>query len=103
MARERDVLPRERHALALEARALRNEVGCEAAARVDNAVARHARVFAVVHREAGETRGARIAGDHRDHAVRCHAAARDAADDVIDPFVPLPFHAKSMRSAAATR
>jgi len=103
MARERDVPSHERHALVLEERALRNEVGCEAAARVDDTVAWHARVLAVMHRESGEASGARIPGDHRDHSVRRDAAARDAAHDVIDPFVPITFHATSMRSVAATR
>ena len=103
MARERDARSRERHALAHKARALRNEVRCEAAARVDDAVARHARVVAVVHRKSRETSGARIPGDHRDQPVRRDTAARDAADNVIDPFVPFVIHATSMRPATATR
>lgn len=92
MAPERDVPSREHHALALEARALRNEVGGEPAARVDDPVTRHRRIVAVVHRETGETRGPRVTGDHRDHPVGRHAAARDAAHHFIDPLVPLVRH-----------
>jgi len=67
-------------------------VGREPAARVDDAVARHARVVAVVQRQAGEPRGARVAGDHRHHPVRRDPTARDAAHDVVDPVVSLAVH-----------
>jgi predicted ester cyclase len=71
-------------ALALESRALREEPGREAAARVDDAVAGHGPIAAVVHREADEARGARVAGERRDHAVRSDPAARDAAHHRVD-------------------
>jgi len=51
-----------------------------------------------MHRETGEPRCTRVAGDHRDHPVRRDAATRDAAHDVIDPLVSLAPHANSMRA-----
>ena len=83
---------RERHALALEARALRNEVGGEPATRVDDPVAWHGRVIAVVQGEAGETRRARVTRDHRHHAVRRDATTRDPLHDFVYALVPLAAH-----------
>ena len=92
MSTQLHVPARERHALVHEPRPLRDEVRRETAARIDDPVARHARIVAVVHREAREARSAWIARDHRDEPIRGHAAARDPTDDVVDALVALVPH-----------
>jgi len=96
------VLPRERHALAPQAGALRNETGGEAAGRVDDAVAGHRRIAAVVHREADEPRRSRVSREHRHGAVRRHATAWDAPHDPVDALV-VPGHALILAGTSIDR
>ncbi len=69
-------------------------MGSEPAARIDDPVAWDRRVVAAMHRESSETRGPRVAGDHRDHSVGRDAATGDATHDVAYAFVSLVDHVR---------